>query len=176
MKKIFVIILALASISLSAAVVHAATDDARLKSITQGCAELLTSLEQLQRRDLVARTNRGRAYEAQITQMNAFAQRLRNNNISSQPLDGPTNDFKNAVDTFRTAYVQYDDRMTTLLQIDCRAKPDEFVTALDQVRNLRDNVGAQVSRGETSLTTYRQAIVDLQTTLPQPLNEGSVQQ
>src|ERR1700738_4165886 len=159
MKKVLFVALALASILSSATAVFALTDDARLKSIVQNCSSLQTTLDQLQRRDLVARTNRGRAYEAQITQIDAFAQRLRNNNISSQPLDVPANDFKNAVDTFRTAYVQYDDRMTALLQIDCRTKPDTFAASLDQARNLRDNVGAQVSRGEGSLAAYRQAIV-----------------
>lgn len=175
MKKILIIALACASIVASSTAAFALTDDARSKSIVQNCSSVQTALDQLQRRDLVARTNRGRAYEAQITQIDAFAQRLRNNNISSQPLDGPANDFKNAVDTFRTAYVQYDDRMTALLQIDCRTKPDDFATALDQVRMLRDNVGAQVSRGEDSLVAYRQAIVTLQTTLPEPLNQGNNQ-
>jgi hypothetical protein len=175
MKKFLVAALTIVSLLPFTSAVYAATDDTRLRLISQNCSSLHTLLDQLQRRDLVARTNRGRAYEAQITQIDAFSQRLRNNNILSQPLDGPANNFKNAVDTFRTAYVQYDDHMTTLLQIDCRSKPEDFAAMLDQVRGLRDNVGAQVSRGEDSLATYRQALVDMQATLPVPLDGGSNQ-
>jgi hypothetical protein len=148
-------------------------DPARLGVIQQRCTVLQTGLDQLQRRDLVARTNRGREYENVITQLDALAQRLHNNNIATPTLDVPENEFKNDVNAFRDAYVLYDNSMNVTKNIDCRNKPADFATALEQSRVLRAEVGAAVTKGEDALIAYRQAVVELQATLPAPLTGGT---
>lgn len=141
-------------------------DPARLQAISQRCASIQGVVDQLQRRDLVARTNRGRSYEAQIKQIDALTTRLHNNNIPTQSLDGPAAEFKAMVDRFRAAYVAYDDRMTALRQIDCRNKPADFATALEEIRVRRQEVGAEVTRGEAALSRYREAVSQLRDSLP----------
>lgn len=148
-------------------------DTAKLNMISQSCSGIQTTLDQLQRRDLVTRTNLGRAYEDQITQIDSFTQRLHANNISSQTLDGPIAEFKNDVNSFRAAYVQYDDRMTTLRQIDCRNQPNDFANSLDQTRISRQNLSDTVANGDASLVAYRQALVGLRETVPEPLGGGA---
>ena len=167
MKKRLFILLALGVAFMpSFAYAEGTLEPQRLTAISQGCTVIQTILDQLQRRDLVARTNRGRAYEAQIKQIDAFTQRMQTNNLSTQALDGPAIQFKAEVDAFRSAYVQYDDRMSTLRQIDCRTKSESFATALEQVRVLRQEVGAEVTKGEESLALYRQALTGLRAILP----------
>jgi hypothetical protein len=140
-------------------------DPGRLAIIQQQCTVLQTALDQLQRRDLVARTNRGREYESIITQLTAFSQRLRNNNKPSADLDKILNDFKTTVDNFRSGYIQYDNSMNALSEVDCRNHPADFAVDLQQTSILRQQVGAEVVRGEQHLASYRQAIVDLQAQL-----------
>ncbi|HEV7929056.1 MAG TPA: hypothetical protein VGP12_02870 [Nitrosospira sp.] len=148
-------------------------DAERVSAIGQHCTLIQTTLDQLQRRDLVARTNRGRSYEAQLKQIDALAKRFKANNLSTQTMDAPAVAFRSSVDSFRTAYVAYDDRMTTLRQIDCRTKPEDFATALEELRVMRQEVGAEVTKGDEALAQYRQAIVDLRPTVPEA--KGSAQ-
>ncbi len=145
---------------------QATLDPQRIAAISQRCTVIQTILDQLQRRDLVARTNRGRAYEAQIKQIDALTKRMHINNVSTATLDGPASNFKANVDSFRAAYVLYDDGMTALRQIDCHKKPEDFANILEQVRVLRQATGVEVAKGEESLGMYRLALEELRTTLP----------
>lgn len=166
-KQLFVgAILALALMPTGLVYAENILDANRLSMISQRCTVIQTIIDQLQRRDLVARTNRGRSYEAQVKQIDAFLQRMHTNNLSTETLDGSTASFKASVDEFRNAYVQYDDRITALRQIDCRTKPADFATTLEQVRVLRQEVGAAVTKGDNDLAVFRQAVEALQPTLP----------
>ena len=140
----------------------------RLSLIQDRCTVLQISLDQLQRRDLVARTDHGRQYENLIRQIDAFDLRLRNNNMPTQLLDGPTAAFKTAVTAFRDAYIRYDDSMNALREVDCHTHTTDFAQLLEQTRVLRAAVGIQVSSGDNSLKAYREAMVLLQGTLPRP--------
>jgi hypothetical protein len=137
-------------------------DPARLSLIQDHCTVLQTSLDQLQRRDLVARTNRGREYETVIAQLSAFSQRLRNNSKSSQALDETLNKFRTTVDAFRSNYVEYDNNMNALRQIDCRNRVTDFAVSLQRTAIMRAQVGAEVTKGEGQLAEARRIIAELQ--------------
>ena len=149
-------------------------DAERLSAIQERCTVLQTTLDQLQRRDLVARTNRGREYENVNKQVDALTERLRHNNIPATMLNKPLADFKAAVTSFRAAYVVYDDSMSTLIRIDCNRNTTDFAQELEKARVLRASVGVEVTKAEIALDKYRQAIVVLQTTVPAPV-EGVAQ-
>lgn len=140
-------------------------DPARLSLIKEHCTVLQTSLDQVQRRDLVARTNRGREYESIIAQLTALNQRLRNNDQPNKTLDDTLNNFKTMVDAFRENYVEYDNSMNALRQIDCRNHANDFALSLQRTAILRQQVGAEVTKGDTYLGVYRQAVVELQKSL-----------
>jgi hypothetical protein len=167
------VLLTLALVMALPATVSAQTilDAARLSAIQERCAVLQTSLDQLRRRDLVARTDHGHEYENLTRQMNAFSQRLRNNNLPNQTLDEPANDFKSAVAAFRQAYVYYDDSITNLRQIDCLEHVADFARILEETRVLRAKIGIEVTRGETALKSYRRAMAEFQNTLPKQVAE-----
>jgi hypothetical protein len=173
----FVIVLALAVVVGAPLVVYADPDASaqRLSAIQQRCTVLQTILNQLQRRDLVARTNRGREYEDMNRQIDAFSQRLRHNNISDASLTVSVTNFRTYVNTFREAYARYDDSMSNLLRSDCNGHTADFSDALAVSRVLRAAVGVQVTNVENALLAYRQAVVALQTQVPAPLNGGSSQ-
>jgi hypothetical protein len=164
-KRLLTVPLALGLAFVPAIAFAQTTQTDRLAAIQQRCTIILTTLDQIQRHDLVARTNRGRSYEDQIKQINALSQRMHNNNMGTQTLDGPANGFKNTVDAFRSAYVQYDDGMNRLRHVDCRTNPVDFSIQLEQTKILREEVGAEVTKGEQFLAQYREAVVALQATL-----------
>lgn len=171
-KRLFAIFASLLVLTPSA--VHAETlSQSRLDAIKQRCAVIQTALDQLQRRDLVARTNRGRAYEAQIKQIDSLATRLRNNNVSAAVLEQPTARLKVVVESFRTAYVAYDDRMTNLRETDCREHPDIFALKLEEIKVLRQAVGAEVTKGEEALAQYRLGLLELRESLADGKKETS---
>jgi hypothetical protein len=161
MKKRLIALCAVA-LALVPTDVHAdAFNPARLEAIRQRCAVIQTTLDQLQRRDLVARTNRGRAYEAQIKQIDSLATRLRNNDVAAPMLQEPTARLKTVVEAFRVAYVAYDDRMVDVRQTDCSTKPQEFALKLEELKVFRQAVGVEVTKGEEALSQYRLGIVQL---------------
>lgn len=168
MKK-YLIAVFFACLVLVPVATHAAQttlDPARLDAIRHNCTVIQTILDQLQRRDLVTRTNRGRAYEAQIKQIDALQQRMVTNHITTTAIEPHIAQFKTGVETFRSAYVAYDDRMKAIRLIDCRDKPDVFATTLEEIRNLRRQLGAEVVKTENALAQYRQSLVDVRATLP----------
>lgn len=173
MKKRLVILFALALSFVPGSASAATLSPGRVSAISQQCAVIQTILDQLQRRDLVARTNRGRAYEAQIKQIDALSQRLRANNLSSELVDAPATTFKAVVESFRAAYVTYDDSMTVLRQIDCRVKPQEFALKLEEIKVFRHALGIEVTKGEDALGQYRAAVLSLRETLPEDKRSGS---
>ncbi|HKX72438.1 MAG TPA: hypothetical protein VJM32_00295 [Candidatus Saccharimonadales bacterium] len=174
MKKRLLVLFALGLTIVPGFAASAATlTPERVGAISQQCTVIQTILDQLQRRDLVARTNRGRAYEAQIKQIDALSQRLHANNIASTSIDAPAVNFKAVVESFRGAYVTYDDSMTTLRQIDCRNRPEDFALRLEESKVHRHALGVEVTKGEEALTRYRQAVTLLRETLPEDKRSGS---
>lgn len=134
----------------------------RLKTIQKRCEVLQTTLDQLQRRDLVSRTDLGREYESINRQISAFILRMNNNGMNTATLSGPTSDYRNAVIAFREAYIRYDNSMNDLRDIDCRAHAGDFANTLDVTYVLRASVGAEVARAKDALDRYRKAMVTLQ--------------
>lgn len=173
MKKRLFALFATALVLIPSAAHADALNPTRLEAIRQRCAVIQTTLDQLQRRDLVARTNRGRAYEAQIKQIDSLATRLRNNKITAPMLEAPSTQFKTVVEAFRTAYVTYDDRMTVLRQTDCRNQPQEFALKLEEIKVLRLTVGAEVTKGEEALAQYRIGLVQLRESLADGKKEAN---
>jgi hypothetical protein len=173
MKKCLILLFAAGLVLMPSLASAATLDQPRLDAIRQHCTAIQTILDQLQRRDLVARTNRGRAYEAQIKQIDAFAQRLKVNNVAAPALVSSANRFKETVETFRVAYIAYDDNMTLLRNIDCRTNMQEFALKLEEIRVLRQAVGVEVTKGEQALGEYRLATTALRMALPDPQSEAA---
>jgi oligoendopeptidase F len=148
---------------------------ARSQLIVMHCKEVRTLLDSLQRRDLVARTNLGHEYEATTKLLDAFAQRIHNNNVDDQPYQQLISQFAVATTQFRDAYVHYDDSMNTLKQIDCQIKPADFDAQLEQTRALRDTTEGASTHAAAIVGQYRDMMAALQAQFPasQPAKVGN---
>lgn len=137
-----------------------AQSSAEYLAVVKGRCEATKQLIDEQRRsDLVARINKGRAYQTIIDQQNAFSLRLRNNKITSDTFDRQIAAVQDRVNSFREAYRRYDDALDKLLDIDCKTQPQEFVDQLVLARGLRQVVGNEVAAADTELARYRQEVV-----------------
>lgn len=138
----------------------------RYQTISDRCQSLQQLLDELQRRDLVSRTNLGREYENVARLLSAFNQRVKSNNLNAQPFEQLTADFNSATSQFRSAYVEYDDSLIALRQIDCKQKPAEFDAQLTRTRELRDMTEGTATHANAISGQYRTLMVQLQAELP----------
>lgn len=145
----------------------------RYQAISDRCQSLRLLLDELQRRDLVSRTNLGREYESVARLFGAFNQRVKNNNLNAQQFEQLTVDFNNAASQFRSAYVQYDDGLIALQQIDCKQKPAEFDAQLTRTRELRDATEGAATHAHAISGQYRTLMVQLQAELPAQTLRGN---
>lgn len=130
-----------------------------LEVIKTRCEAAKQLIDSQRRSDLVARINKGRAYQTMIDQQNAFSQRLRNNHLASDEFDRQTAAVQDGVNRFREAYGRYDDALDKMLDIDCKNKPQEFADQLVLARSLRQIVGNEIASTDTELARYRQLVV-----------------
>lgn len=138
----------------------------RYQLISSRCQELHSLIDQLQRRDLVSRTNLGREYESIDNQLTAFNTRIHNNNLDNQPFVQLLTQFDDAANQFRDTYVHYDDSLNSLQNIDCQKNPADFDNQLTQARTLRSATEDAAQRAQDVLGQYRTLTQTLQTQLP----------
>lgn len=129
--------------------------------ITERCSIIKQTLDKQRRRDLVSRINRGREYQNLIDQQQALTDRIRNNGMDQSQFEQRLNELKFAFDVFRSDYTAYDDAFSGLLAIDCKKDSGNFLSALINVRTLRQKLGAQTQQIADILKLQRELIVNL---------------
>jgi hypothetical protein len=157
-SRIFALALA-ASMLLPIHSVFAASSAEYLDIVKSRCEATKQLIDEQRRSDLVARINKGRAYQTIIDQQNALSLRLRNNKITSDVFDRQITAAQDKLSQFREAYRRYDDALDKLLDIDCKTQPQDFVDQLVLARSLRQIVGNEVAAIDTELAVYRQQVV-----------------
>lgn len=135
--------------------------------ITERCSIIKQTLDKQRRRDLVSRINRGREYQNLIDQQQALTDRIRNNGMDQTGFEQRLNELKAAFDVFRSDYTLYDDAFSSLLNVDCKKDPGNFLSALINVRQLRQKVGEKTQKIAEILALQRELIVNLRLKLEQ---------
>lgn len=116
----------------------------QIDSVKTHCAEIQSSLNELQRSDALLRHNRGGAYRT-------ISEKLMvplNQRIASSQLDGGKlvqltaryNDTYNK--DFYVAYKEYDTALVDTMRIDCKNQPSTFYDSLDETRVKRKKLYA----------------------------------
>lgn len=145
---------------------------ARQQLLSDKCQSIRSLLDQLQRRDLVSRTNLGREHESISRQMGAFNQRLRQHHLDAVPYEQLLTELTRATTQFREAYVRYDDQMNALRQINCRTDPAGFELKLAEVRALRDVTEGAITHATALVGQYRDTLAQLTPQLPAAAGEN----
>jgi hypothetical protein len=112
--------------------------------ISQNCAVIQNTLNDLRKRDISTRVARVYVYEFLLQRTQAFAQRLGNNKLSHNDIDSDNNNINNNLKNFKNDYDEYDNNLQSLSSINCQLSPQDFFNQLLLVRDQRFKLHSDV--------------------------------
>jgi len=129
--------------------------------VRANCLSIKNSLSQLHASDALLRVNRGQVYESMGTKlMDTFNDRLASNRLDNKAMTSVTSRYRTALDTFRTDYIAYEQKLSETLHIDCSSQPNTFHASLEQARKLRSTVHDDVLKLHRLIDDYRSSVSD----------------
>lgn len=129
--------------------------------VKANCVSIKSSLSQLHASDALLRVNRGQVYEAMSTKlMDTFNSRLASNSLDNKAMVTVTDNYRKALDTFRTDYIAYEQKLAAAIRIDCVSQPNTFHTTVQDARKLRKTVHEDVQKLHRFIDDYRSSVGD----------------
>jgi hypothetical protein len=129
--------------------------------VKANCVSIKSSLSQLHASDALLRVNRGQVYEAMSTKlMDTFNSRLASNSLDNKAMVTVTDNYRKALDTFRTDYIAYEQKLAAAIRIDCVSQPNTFHTTVQDARKLRKTVHEDVLKLHRFIDDYRSSVGD----------------
>lgn len=129
--------------------------------ISASCVSIKSSVNQLHASDALLRVNRGQMYESMASNlMEKFNSRLGNNDLDNSAMTTVTGSYRTALNTFRSDYILYEQKLSQALAIDCVTKPTQFYNTLQDARALRSTVHTDVKRLHELIDDYRSSVGD----------------
>lgn len=131
------------------------------EKIKANCVSIKSSLNQLHASDALLRVNRGQMYESLSSKlMDRFNDRLGSNGLDNKAMLTVTGNYRTQLTALRTSYIDYELKLSAILNIDCASKPVEFHTAVEEARTLRKKVHADVVKLHQYIDDYRLSVGD----------------
>lgn len=165
MKRFLVAGSLLAALVIGAVMLHSMTTladvpmtEAHIQRIRDNCSEAQSALSQLHATDALLRVNRGQLYESISTKlMEPFDSRLALNNYNAPNLVSIAASYDRQLTDFRSKYQQYEESMSTTLEINCRNQPVAFYDSVAATRDERNKVHQSALALHSLITSYQQA-------------------
>lgn len=127
--------------------------------VKTNCVSIKNSLNQLHASDALLRVNRGQVYESMASKlMNNFNSRLSTNRLDNKAMVTVTANYRATLTTFRTDYIAYEQKLSELIRIDCTSQPNTFHAALEEARELRQTVHADIMKLHRLIDDYRSSV------------------
>lgn len=130
-------------------------DAAALDVIRTNCVNTQVNLQRLQQSEKPTRINRGYLYDTLLKLMANFNSRVAQNKIDSPELLSITSEYERQLKSFTATYTKYDESLSTLTSMDCRANPARFNDTLAQTRQLRSSLAQTIDALDTLLSRYQ---------------------
>lgn len=167
MRRIFLVaIFSLLSIGLLASLggSSAQAEDltpTQTEQIKANCVSIKNSLSQLHASDALLRVNRGQMYESVASKlMDNFNNRLGINSLDNKAMTTVTSSYRAALNNFRVDYIAYEQKLSAAIRIDCTSQPNSFHTTVQEARELRETVHADVLKLHRLIDDYRSSVGD----------------
>lgn len=129
--------------------------------IKANCTSIKNSLNQLHASDALLRVNRGQVYESMNANlMSTFNDRLASNKLDNKAMTTVTSSYTTQLNTFRADYIAYEQKLSSVIKIDCSSQPNTFHTALMEARTLRGKVHSDVTKLHALIDDYRLSVND----------------
>ena len=118
------------------------------------CRVAQSTMNQIEKADLVSRHNGVRNYNSVLNLMFAMNSRLASNKITAAKLNEITAKFEASLNTFRDDYNQYDDHLLYAIQYDCTKDPSGFYNSLETARKSRNILRLNIVELDNYMNTY----------------------
>lgn len=143
-----------------------AITEAQSTAIVDNCSSIKEDLKSLQKADSRARIYLGGYYETIlvkfITPLNV---RLVENNLSNASLVENQNNFAGGKMVFANDFVNYQQELELLINIDCKKEPESFYEKLKVVREKRKTMVQDVAKMRTLISKHVKLVEDLEGSL-----------
>jgi len=134
-------------------------NDNQLSLIKNSCSSVKATLIQLHNSDALLRVNRGQIYESMSTKLiGKFNNRIESNNLTYIPITDATNSYHSLLDKFRADYIIYEEQLSASIDIDCSKQPVAFYDAVALSRVDRNQVHADITNLNQSISQYKTAL------------------
>jgi hypothetical protein len=133
----------------------------QIDHIKTNCTSIKSTLNQLHASDALLRVNRGQVYESMASKlMDPFNTRLNNNRLDSKATSVVTSSYRAQLDTFRTDYISYEQKLSSAIRVDCTTQPELFYNTLEDARTLRSTVHDDVIKLNRYIDDFRSSVSD----------------
>lgn len=123
--------------------------------IRSRCIENQGTLNRLHKTDAFIRNDRGNLYRTIGDKlMVPLNRRLASNQLDGGALLSITSDYKTEYNRFYRAYIEYDNALSAVLDIDCDRQPVAFYNALTDARNKRAKVSESITKLKDLIRQY----------------------
>ncbi|MBH1980642.1 hypothetical protein I8H83_03090 [Candidatus Saccharibacteria bacterium] len=142
-------------------------DDSSLYSlVTMDCLEVKFKLNDVHRRDKLARVTLGQGYDnASTNLMGRLNSRIVENKLDGGGLIKIAADFEKSLQKFRSDYTKYDEALVTLIKADCQSQMQTYYVNLQTTKELRATVYGDVKALDDLMTQYHEAYKDFRKTI-----------
>lgn len=138
--------------------------DEHIVRIRSNCKEALGTIATIHANDAPIYVNRNQTYfsigDKMMAQLNS---RLSINRFDASELVRITSDYDQALQTFRSAYKQYDDTMAEVLRMDCSKQPVSFYDLVADARERRMSVNQAVKQLKKLIDEYQRTVQEFRT-------------
>jgi hypothetical protein len=133
--------------------------DEQSQRIKANCQTIKSTLNQLHVSDALLRVNRGQFYESLAGKlMDRFNSRLEANDFDAKSVTTITASYRVALNTFRTNYQVYEQRLSDAIDVDCTKDPQGFHDAIEDARTKRTAVRDSVTQLNQYVSDYQAAV------------------
>lgn len=139
-----------------------------IQRIKSRCTENSAALNRLHKTDAFIRTDRGNLYRTISDKlMVPLNRRLAANQQDGSGLLTITSNYNDEFTKFSKAYVEYDNSLAKVLEIDCSKEPVAFYTALIDARTKRTALSVNNQRIKEYIREYGVSFTDLKQKIEQ---------
>lgn len=162
LKRSFIVIFSLVFAAIASGLVDSsqvrALSNQRLEIVKSNCKSSQVTLKQIQYSDTATRISRGRDYQQLIKLMATFNSRLALNKIDAGSTSTLTANMETQFDGFQQTFIKYGDQIASLINMNCQAKPADFYSQLEQLRNQRQSLAKEVDSISKLLDQYQKSV------------------
>lgn len=126
------------------------------------CQQVKTRLKQVKLGDAVTRVNYGQVYESlSVNVMAPTNLRLVANNLKPVELLTITDKYQKQVVQFRQHYLDYEEKLSQVLDMSCSPQPRQLIASLSELRQLRQQLNADTKILQQLATDYQTKFKEL---------------